>query len=65
MPGMIVKVCDAGKTVAAGDPLFVIEAMKMETGVYAEVAGRVAEVVAGTGSRVEPHDLVLVIAPEA
>ncbi len=64
MPGVIVTVCDPGKTVAAGDPLFVIEAMKMETGVYAEVGGRVTEVVAATGSRVEPHDLVLVIEPE-
>ena len=35
--------------------------MKMETAVYAEVAGKAGEVVAATGSRVEPHDLVMVV----
>ncbi|WP_322096103.1 pyruvate carboxylase [Pelagibius litoralis] len=63
MPGLIVNICDAGKRVAAGDRLFTIEAMKMETAVYAEVAGKVGEVVAATGSRVEPHDLVMVVEP--
>ena len=63
MPGLIVSVCDAGKKVAAGDQLFVIEAMKMETAVYAEIDGRVSEVVAAAGGRVEPHDLVVVIEP--
>ena len=63
MPGLIVSVCDAGKKVAAGDQLFVIEAMKMETAVYAEVDGRVTEVVGAAGGRVEPHDLIVVIEP--
>ena len=63
MPGLIVSVCDTGKKVAAGDQLFVIEAMKMETAVYAEIDGRVSEVVAAAGGRVEPHDLVVVIDP--
>ncbi len=61
MPGMIVNVCDAGSPVKAGDRLFTIEAMKMETAVYAEIDGKVAEVVAHTGQRVEPHDLVVVL----
>ncbi len=60
MPGLIVSVSvKAGDDVAAGDRLFVIEAMKMETAVYADAAGTVKEIVAGPGSRVEPHDLVL------
>jgi pyruvate carboxylase len=61
MPGMIVNVCDAGSTVKQGDRLFTIEAMKMETAVYADMDGKVAEVVCHTGHRVEPHDLVVVL----
>jgi pyruvate carboxylase len=61
MPGMIVNVCDTGSTVKQGDRLFTIEAMKMETAVYADMDGKVAEVVATTGQRVEPHDLVVVL----
>jgi pyruvate carboxylase len=49
--------------VARGERLFTIEAMKMESAVYAERDGTVKEVVAGSGTRVEPHDLVLVIEP--
>jgi pyruvate carboxylase len=63
MPGMIVNVCDAGSAVKQGDRLFTIEAMKMETAVYADMDGKVAEVVATTGQRVEPHDLVVVLEP--
>ena len=63
MPGMIVNVCDAGSRVNAGDRLFTIEAMKMETAVYADMDAKVAEVVAHTGQRVEPHDLVVVLEP--
>ena len=62
MPGLIVGVAvRAGEKVERGDPLFTIEAMKMENAVYAEVPGVVEEVVAGAGHRVEAHDLVVVI----
>ena len=62
MPGMIVSVSvKVGGKVDPGDRLFVIEAMKMETAVYAEAVGAVTEIVTGPGTRVEPHDLVLVI----
>jgi pyruvate carboxylase len=65
MPGMIVSVAaTAGKTVESGERLFAIEAMKMETAVYAEVAGVVTEVVAPAGTRVEAHELVIVLQPE-
>ena len=64
MPGLIVSVSAAlGQSVARGDRLFTIEAMKMETAVYAEIAGAVSEVVAPAGTRVEPHDLVVVLEP--
>ena len=62
MPGLIVSVSvKPGDKVAAGDPLFVIEAMKMETAVYAEIDGTVTEAIVTPGARVEPHDLVIVL----
>ena len=62
MPGLIVGVAVVpGQKVARGGPLFTIEAMKMESTVYAEADGEVGEIVAGAGQRVETHDLVLVI----
>ena len=62
MPGLIVGIAvSPGQKVARGDPLFTIEAMKMENAVYAEIPGVVEEVVAGAGHRVEAHDLVVVI----
>ena len=45
------------------DRLFTIEAMKMETAVYAEIDGTVEEVASSAGTRVDAHDLVLVIEP--
>ena len=62
MPGLIVGVTVVpGQKVVRGDPLFTIEAMKMESTVYAETAGVIEEIVAGAGQRVETHDLVVVI----
>ena len=64
MPGMIVSVsASAGQQVQRGDRLFTIEAMKMETAVYAELDGTVEEVASPSGTRVDAHDLVLVIEP--
>ena len=66
MPGLIVGVSVVpGERVARGDPLFTIEAMKMESTVYAKAGGVVEEIVAGAGQRVETHDLVLVIDQDA
>ena len=48
----------------AGDRLFTIGAMNMETAFYAELDGTVEKVVSPSSTRVEAHDLVLVIAPE-
>ena len=62
MPGLIVGIYALeGQQVEQGDRLFVIEAMKMETAVYAEVTGKVVEVVVATGTRVATHDLIVVI----
>lgn len=53
LPGTIVRIdVSAGSTVAAGDVLAVIEAMKMETEIRAEKAGTVIDVL------VNPKDVV-------
>jgi pyruvate carboxylase len=60
MPGLIVSVTAApGEEVSAGQKLFTLEAMKMETTVYAERAGRVAEVFVTPGTQVAAGDLLL------
>ncbi|HVS35988.1 MAG TPA: pyruvate carboxylase [Gemmataceae bacterium] len=60
MPGLVVRVlAAAGEEVAAGQKLFTLEAMKMETTLYAETAGRVAEVLVQPGTQVEAGDLLL------
>jgi pyruvate carboxylase len=52
---------DAGQRVARGDRLASVEAMKMETAVFAEIDGVVEEVVAAVGTHVEAEDLLLVV----
>jgi pyruvate carboxylase len=60
MPGLVASVLvAAGKEVAPGEKLFTLEAMKMETTVYAERAGTVAEVLVGPATQVEAGDLLL------
>ncbi|HSQ61641.1 MAG TPA: biotin/lipoyl-containing protein [Polyangiaceae bacterium] len=54
MPGRIVRVLVApGDEVEAGQPLVVVEAMKMENELRAKHAGKVAEVLVATGAAVE------------
>ena len=54
MPGRVVKVLVAkGDSVAVGQGLLVLEAMKMENEVRARVAGTIAEVYVAAGSTVE------------
>ncbi len=66
MQGTIVKVLvEAGQTVAAGDPVVVLEAMKMENNVAADVAGTVTEVKAEAGQSVAAGEVVVVIEPES
>ena len=60
MPGLVVRVLvAAGEDVLAGQKLFTLEAMKMETTLYADKAGRVAEVLVKAGTQVEANDLLL------
>jgi pyruvate carboxylase len=60
MPGLVVAVtATVGEQVAAGQKLCTLEAMKMETTLYAERAGRVAEVLVRPGTQVEAGELLL------
>ncbi|MCJ8324659.1 MAG: pyruvate carboxylase [Rhizobiales bacterium] len=62
MPGLVANFAvNKGDIVAKGDRLFIMEAMKMETAVYAEVDGVVNDIILPAGKRVEAHDLVLTI----
>ena len=62
MQGTIVKVMvDVGDAVEAGDPIVVLEAMKMENNVCAEKAGTVAEIRVAEGDSVGGGDVIAVI----
>jgi acetyl-CoA/propionyl-CoA carboxylase biotin carboxyl carrier protein len=64
MQGTIVKVLvEAGQTVAKGDSVVVLEAMKMENNVTADVDGTVTEVRAEPGQSVVAGEVVVVIDP--
>ena len=59
MPGTVIKVLVAeGDEVAEGQTVVVMEAMKMETEIKAEKAGRVARIVAAQGAVVAAGDVL-------
>jgi len=62
MPGKVLAVLvAAGDQVEPGQPLVILEAMKMETTLAAEVSGRVAAVHAVTGASVDAGELLVQI----
>ncbi len=62
IPGMVSGIAvELNQAVAKGEKLLVMEAMKMQTTVYAPKAGRVTERYVSPGSQVEAKDLMLVI----
>ena len=62
MPGRIVRVLvRAGDTVAAGQALVVVEAMKMENELKSPKAGRVKEVSVAEGTSIEAGRLLVVV----
>ena len=64
MQGTVVKVMVAvGDTVEAGDPVVVLEAMKMENNLLAACNGTVSEVRVAAGDLVGGGDLVVLIEP--
>ena len=53
---------EVGQPVAAGDPLVVLESMKMETTVSAPVSGRVVRVMVASGQDVVPGQALVALA---
>ena len=65
MPGLVKLVtAAAGDVVAAGDPLIVMEAMKMEHRLTAPRAGVIAELMCAVGVQVEDGAILLRLAPQ-
>jgi pyruvate carboxylase len=65
LPGLVVGVAvSAGDAVRKGQKLLSIEAMKMETTIYAERPGRVADLLAVVGRQVKTGELLLKLSPE-
>jgi len=64
MPGTIMEICcQVGDTVAEGDVLLILEAMKMQNEVAAPVAGVVEEVAVKAGANVDRKTMMVKIEP--
>jgi pyruvate carboxylase len=62
IPAMVSSLTvSVGQKIAPGDKLCVLEAMKMQTTLYAQTDGVVEEIAAQVGERVEPKDLILTL----
>ncbi|MBU6264984.1 MAG: hypothetical protein KGM14_02155, partial [Actinomycetales bacterium] len=61
--GVVTVKVEAGQTVAAGDPVASIEAMKMEAAITATITGRVERVSFQKSQQVEAGDLIVIITP--
>ena len=62
VPGTVTQVVvSVGDVVAAGQPLVVLEAMKMEHRVLADIDAVVREVCVTVGSSVEAHDVLVLL----
>ena len=62
IPGAVSSVAvEVGQVIEKGERLLVMEAMKMQTTVYAPVAGKVTQKLVNAGAQVDSKDLLLVI----
>ena len=62
MPGLIISVAvKVGDTVQEGDPVLVLEAMKMENSIPAPASGTIKAVYFGSGDSVNKDDVICVI----
>lgn len=65
MPGSIVKVLvEVGQKVSEGEPLILVEAMKMETSLFTTIDGIVTEVNAKAGEQVDSNQVLIVVEKE-
>ena len=61
-PGVITAVVvDSNQNVQKGDRLLVLEAMKMQSTVYASISGKISKLLVHLGQAVEAKELLLVI----
>jgi pyruvate carboxylase len=62
IPGVVASIAvERGQRVGKGEKLLVMEAMKMQSTVYAPVAGKIAVIAAHVGEHVEAKDLLVTI----
>ena len=62
MPGTIISFAiKEGDTIITGDEVCILEAMKMQSTIYAPISGRISEVFVTAGQQVEANELLLVI----
>lgn len=60
MPGKVVKIlCKAGDSIQPGQPILILEAMKMENEIAAPQGGVVEEIPVAVGQSVQPGDLLV------
>jgi pyruvate carboxylase len=60
MPGVVSTVAvKQGQTIKSGDVLLSIEAMKMETAIYAELDGTIEEMLVKAGDQIDAKDLMV------
>jgi pyruvate carboxylase len=63
IPGVVSTVAvELNQKLKKGDRLLVMEAMKMQSTVYAPIAGTVTQLLVTPGQQVEAKDLLLVVA---
>jgi biotin carboxyl carrier protein len=65
MPGSVVKILvEEGQKVTDGDGLIIVEAMKMETTLYASISGLVKEINVKEGEQVDSDKTMIVVEKE-
>lgn len=65
IPGLVYQVLvTEGQVIHQGDPLIIVEAMKMQNEMCAAVSGTVASIPVAEGQAVNPGDPLVVIEPE-
>lgn len=65
MPGSVVKVLvENGQNVTEGQPLIIVEAMKMETTLYSTIEGRITELNTQAGEQVDSDKILIIVEKE-
>ncbi|AAB89171.1 MULTISPECIES: acetyl-CoA carboxylase biotin carboxyl carrier protein subunit [Archaeoglobus] len=64
LPGVVLKILvKPGDKVKAGEPVVIVESMKMENEIVSPTEGVVAEILVKEGQRIEAGDIVAIIQP--